>query len=108
MGLRKRPRQHFNAQIYQEKLQEYGHIMPKRLQPCPYSPEPKKYGSEAQAPLLLDATPILDARGIKRVQKIIGSILYYTRAANMMVLMALSSIAMEQTKAMERTLTRCT
>jgi hypothetical protein len=91
-----------------KKMQEYGHTMPKRLQPCLYSPEPKKYGSEAQAPLPPDATPKLDARGVKHVQKIIESILYYARAVDMMVRMALSSIAMEQTKAMERTLARCT
>jgi hypothetical protein len=29
------------------KLQEYKHIMPKKLQACPYSPEPKKFGMEA-------------------------------------------------------------
>jgi hypothetical protein len=37
----------------------------------------------------------------------LGSILYYARAVNMIVLMALSSIVMEQTKATDRTLERC-
>jgi hypothetical protein len=41
---------------------------------------------------------------IKQVQKIVGSILYYARAVDMMVLMALSTIASEQTKGMECTL----
>jgi hypothetical protein len=86
------------------KLQEYEHIMPKNLQTCPYLPEPKKFGTEAQAPLPLDSTPILDAKGIKCVQKNVGSILYYAHAVNMMVLMALSSIAVEQTKATEKTM----
>jgi hypothetical protein len=63
------------------KLRKYGHTMPKRLQMCPYSPEPKKYGSEAPAPLPPDATPKLDARGVKRIRKIVGSILYYAQAA---------------------------
>jgi hypothetical protein len=84
------------------KLQEYKHIMPKKLQTCPYSPEPKKFGMEAQAPLPHDSTPKLDAKGIKRVQKIMGSILYYARAVDMTVLMALSSIVVEQTKATEK------
>jgi hypothetical protein len=35
------------------------------------------------------------------------SIIYYARAVDMTVLMALSSIAMEQTKATDRTLERC-
>jgi hypothetical protein len=91
-----------------KKLQEYGHIMPKRLQTCPYSPEPKQFGTEAQAPLPPDTTPKLDAKGIKRVQQIVGSILYYARAVDMTVLMALSSIAVEQTKATERTMDKCT
>jgi hypothetical protein len=82
--------------------------MPKRLQTCPYSPELKQFGTEAQAPLPADTTPKLDTKGIKRVQQIVGSILYYARAVDMTVLMALSSIAVEQTKATERTLEKCT
>jgi hypothetical protein len=90
------------------KLQEYKHIMPKKLQMCPYLPEPKKFGAEAQAPLPNDSTPKLDENGIKRVQKIVGSILYNARAVDMMVLIALSSIAVEQTKATEKTMAQCT
>jgi hypothetical protein len=37
-----------------------------------------------------------------------GSIFFYARAVDMMVLMALSSIVTEQTKAMEKTMARCT
>jgi hypothetical protein len=40
---------------------------------------------------------------IKQVQKICGSILYYAWAVNMTVLMALITIASEQTKGMECT-----
>jgi hypothetical protein len=46
-------------------------------------------------------------KGIKRVQQIVGSILYYARAVDMMVLMALSVIAVKQTKAMTKTLGKC-
>ncbi len=55
----------------------------------------------------MDSSPQLDAKGIKRVQQIVGSILYYARAVDMMVLMALSAIAVEQTKAMTKTLGKC-
>ncbi len=55
----------------------------------------------------VDASPLLDKKGIKRVQQIVGSILYYARAVDMTVLIALSSIAMEQTKATEMTMKRC-
>jgi hypothetical protein len=90
-----------------KKLQEYKHTFPGRLQYCPYSPEPKLFGVDVHAPIGLDATAVLDAKGIKRVQQILGSILYYARSVDMTVLMALSSIAVEQTKATEKTLGRC-
>ncbi len=49
-----------------------------------------------------DATLTLDAGGIKQIQQIMGSILYYACTVDMTVLMALSSIAVEQTKAMKK------
>jgi hypothetical protein len=69
--------------------------------------EPKKYGSKAQAPLPPNDTPKLDAKGMKHVQQIVGSILYYAQAVDMMVLMALCSVAIKQTKATEKTIERC-
>ena len=78
-----------------KKMQEYGHVIPNRLQMCPYSPEPIKFGSKAQAPLPPDASPKLDEKVIKRIQQIVGSILYYARAVDMMVLAALSTIAID-------------
>ncbi len=69
------------------------------IQHCPYSPEPKKYGADAQSPLPADKMRKLTDAEIKQVQKIVGSILYYARAVDMTVLMALSTIASEQTLA---------
>ncbi len=90
-----------------KKLQEYGHIIPTRLHSCPYHPEPRKFGTETQAPLPPNATHPLNTAGIKRVQQIVGSILYYARAVDMTVLMGLSLIAVEQTKATEQTMGQC-
>jgi hypothetical protein len=90
-----------------KKLQEYKHIKSKTIQTCPYSPAPKQFGTEAQRPLDDDTSPRLDKIGIKRVQQIVGSILYYARAVDMTVLMALSMIAIEQTKATEKTMAKC-
>jgi hypothetical protein len=90
-----------------KKLQEYGHVIPSRLQMCPYSLEPKQFESKAQAPLPPNASPKLDDKGIKRIQQIAGSILYYARAVDMTVLSALSTIAINQTKAKKRTMERC-
>jgi hypothetical protein len=87
-----------------KQLLKYKHVTSSRPQHCPYSPEPKKYGSEAQAPLPVDTSRPLGEKEIKGVQKIVGSILYYARAVDMTVLMALSTIASEQTKGTEQTM----
>jgi hypothetical protein len=61
----------------------------------------------AQTPLEVDSSLVLNDKGIKRVQKIVGSILYYARAVDMTVLMALSAITVEQTKATVKTMGKC-
>jgi hypothetical protein len=90
-----------------KKMQEYNHVLPNHPQYCSYLPKPKRFGSEAQAPLPPNALPPLDAKGIKRVQKIVGSIFYYAHAVDMTVLMTLSSIAVEQTTETKRTMGQC-
>jgi hypothetical protein len=57
-----------------------------------------------QAPLSIYTSRPLGDKEIKAVKKIVGSILYYARAVDMTVLMALSTIASEQTKGTERTM----
>ncbi len=74
-----------------KKLQEYNHVAPTLRSP--------RFSSGAQRPLQLDVSPRLNKKGIRHIQKIVGSILYYARAVNMTVLMELSTIAIEQTKA---------
>jgi hypothetical protein len=64
----------------------------------------KKIWRRHTIPLPSNDTQKLTNSKIKQVQKIVGSILYYAQAVNMTVLMALSTIASEQTKGMERTL----
>jgi hypothetical protein len=80
--------------------------MPKKPQHCPYTPVPKQYGAAAQAPLLADISPKLSDIEIKEIQRVVGSILYYARAVNITVLMALSSIASEQTRATTNTMAK--
>jgi hypothetical protein len=80
----------------QKKLQEYEHIHPKKQQHWLYSPEPKQFGSKAQWPLPGNNSKLLDEHGKKRIQKIVGSILYHAWAVDMTVLMALSIIKMLQ------------
>jgi len=79
-------------------LLKYKHRMPTKPQHCPYAPAPKQYRAKAQAPLPVDISPKLSPEEIKEIQRVIGSILYYAQAVDIMVLMALSSIAIEQSK----------
>ena len=57
-----------------KQLLKYEHII-KRVQHCPYSPEPKKYDAKAQSPLPQDNSRKLTNKEIKQLQKIVGSIL---------------------------------
>ena len=67
--------------------------MPNKPQHCPYTSAPKQYKANAQAPIPTDISPKLSNKEIKEIQHIVGSILYYARAVDITVLMALSSIA---------------
>ncbi len=80
--------------------------MPTLPQHCPYSPAPKQYGPKAQTPLPVDILPKLSPEEIKEIQRVIRSILYYARAIDITVLMALSSIAIEQSKGITNTMTK--
>jgi hypothetical protein len=72
--------------------------MPNKPQNFPYTPAPKQYGAAAQTPLPTDISPKLSDVEIKEIQHIVGSNLYYARAVDITILMALSSIASEQTR----------
>jgi hypothetical protein len=69
--------------------------MLEKPQHCPYAPVPKQYGSAAQIPLPVDISPKLSADKIKEIQCVIDSILYYARAVDITILMALNSIAIK-------------
>jgi hypothetical protein len=87
-----------------KQLQKYKHDTPTRPQHCPYSPQPKQFGSEAQRPIPKDTSPPLSPDEIKHIQRVIGSILYYARAVDLTVLMALSTIASGQAHGTENTM----
>jgi hypothetical protein len=48
-------------------LHKYKHKMAKKPQHCPYTPAPKQYGADAQAPLPNDTSPKLPADKIKEI-----------------------------------------
>ena len=79
--------------------------------PRPIKPElaPHRYGSHSfsatyvQAPIPDDETARLDASGVLRVQRVVGSILYYARAIDRTLLPALTEIGSDQEKATKET-----
>ena len=84
------------------------HLAPAKPQHSPHAHVPIKYGATAQ--LVIDS-PILarvSDKEIKYVQRVIGSLFYYARAVDSTLLMALSSIAAQQTQATSATMKKVT
>ena len=89
-----------------KKLIEYEHNKPKRPQHCPYSPNTIQYGKANQDPLPEDTSNLLDKDEKKFVQQVIGSFLFYARAIDMTILLALNAIAGAQAAPTNNTLKR--
>jgi hypothetical protein len=87
----------------QKQLTRYNHAKPTRPQHCPYVPHPVQYGKDNQKINPVDDSPLLDADGKKYIQQVVGSFLYYARAVDPTILMALSDIATQQNKPTENT-----
>ena len=62
----------------------------------PYSPNPISCGKDNQALTPINDSPLLDAAVKKRIQQIVRSFLYYDRAANPTIMIALFDIATQQ------------
>jgi hypothetical protein len=91
----------------QKKLQEYGISSPNKFNHAHTHLKLKNLDQKHNHPSPPNSTPKLNKKGIKCIQQIVRSILYYARAIDMTVLTALSTIAIEQTKAMEMTMGQC-
>eukprot|EP00804_Cyclotella_cryptica_P000823 CCRYP_001070-RA/>CCRYP_001070-RA protein AED:0.36 eAED:0.36 QI:0/-1/0/1/-1/1/1/0/335 len=89
-------------------LSKYNHPTPKKRQLFPSKAAPIIYGATTQLTPNEDTSNLLDAKGIKRVQGIVGALLYYARAVDNKLLYALSDIGTEQAAATERTNTKIT
>jgi hypothetical protein len=83
-------------------LARFDHPVPTRPQHSPHAAPPRRFGTDAQAPVPHDDLPVLPLARIRRIQQIIGTILYYARTVDITTLVALSSITAEQTTATEK------
>jgi hypothetical protein len=83
-------------------LRKFQHDAPKHPQHTPSKYVMPVYGAKTQY-TTQDETPPFTAKQCFNIQKVTGSVLYYSRALDPTILMPLNDIAMEQTKATEKT-----
>ena len=75
----------------------------KKPQYWPHKHRPIDYGDTHKIVQPTDTSPPLNEKGIKRVQVIVGDLLYVGRAVNNKLLVALSDIGAQQTAATKET-----
>jgi hypothetical protein len=74
---------------------KYRHLKPVTPQHAPYKAAPIQYGAKVQR-VEVDTTQPLIPKEIKRVQDIVGTLLYYARVVDQTLLAALSAIVAQQ------------
>ena len=85
-------------------LVRFSHPAPSKKQHSPYFCAPPVYGKQQQAPIPVDESAKLDDKQVKYIQQVVGTLLYYARAVDPTILVALGSIAEQQSKATVQTL----
>jgi len=84
---------------YNEKaLNTYLTERPKRPQHAPHAWTAPSYGSKVQLTAPADNSKPLDAGGLTRIQQIIGTLLFYGRAIDSILLVALGTLLAAQSK----------
>ena len=86
-----------------ELINKYRHMTPKKPEYSPHKQQPINYGATHQIVQTTDTSPTLNEKVIKRVQGIVGALLYVGRAVNNKFLVALISIGAQQAAAIEET-----
>jgi len=85
-------------------LKRFQHPHPRRPEHSPHAWQKPNYGAKTQFAPDPDATPALDASDCKRVQEVIGVLLYYARAIDATMLAALGTLATQQAKGTKATM----
>jgi hypothetical protein len=83
----------------QATLQKCLHQQPGCPQHAPHRHNPIKYGAKVQLTDVPDLSEPLSKDSIQRIQQIVGTLLYYGRAVDSTLLVALSSLASRQSHA---------
>jgi Reverse transcriptase (RNA-dependent DNA polymerase) len=96
------PNQHVDISMpgYVAKaLQRFEHTSPNKPQHAPHASQTPNYGAKTQETVAPDTSPLLTPDRVTRLQQIVGSFLYYARAIDSSMLVALGTLAAAQTKA---------
>ena len=84
-------------------LHKYQHPALSKPEYSPHAHTEPIYGAKQQF-ASIDNTPLLDTKATKRIQGIIGSLLYYARAIDNTMLTAINEISAIQSKPTQKTL----
>ena len=90
-------------------LQRLQHVVTVYPQYSPHQHDAIKYSSQSERQYAMkeDTSPHLLPKGIKYVQSVVGTFLYYARAIDCTMLPALAQIAQQQAQPTQRTLKKC-
>jgi hypothetical protein len=81
---------------------KFKHFASSKKQNSPYPHAIPQYEAKTQYAESQDKSPLLNIEKAKHVQAVMGTLLYYARAVNSTILTALSSLATEQAKPMQK------
>jgi hypothetical protein len=81
----------------------YRHLMPTKRQLSPHKHREIIFSQTTQLTHVNPYSPPLSTEGVKRIQGIIGALLYYARAVNNKLLTTLSTLSSQQATATEAT-----
>ena len=84
-------------------LLKYGHPITKKPQLSLHKYREVIYGTKEKLPPEDDTTPPLQSQGTKRVQVIVGDMLYYARAMDNKLFVSISAIGSQQASTTQRT-----
>ena len=84
-------------------LHKYQHPPPKRAQNSPHPWTIPTYGATQQLTKAPDTTNPLELSEVKRIQKIVGTLIYYAQAVDATMIVALGTIAAQQSIATQTT-----
>ena len=86
-----------------QALKKFQHTKPTRVQHAPHKWNQPTYGKCVQYATSPDTTKLLDKKGTRLVQSIVGTFLYYARAIETPILVALNEIGTQQSAPTEKT-----